>query len=188
MHDAGASLAGVSAVAAGIVFVISGACLAVFFSTDIEAWGRANDATIALFAVLMIPVVVDLHGQVFGVATMLGVAGLLVIAVTSGLTAMAKLDWLLSGKIGGAGFGGFLAWITALCVAILRDGGLPAGLAWFGLVTVAILGVMLVLALRFVRTHGSFTEGVEPPVGMWIAFAAAFLCVPVWTLWLGVSL
>ena len=92
MHDAGTSLAGVSAVAAGIVFVISGACIVVFFSTDKEAWGRANDATIALFAALMIPPAIEIYERytpgsrlLVGLPTLLGIVGMLVIVVTSGL-------------------------------------------------------------------------------------------------------
>ena len=52
---------GVSAIAAGLTLVVSGACLGVFFSTEREAWGRANDATTALFALLMIPAVVAVY-------------------------------------------------------------------------------------------------------------------------------
>lgn len=195
MHDAGTSLAGVSAVAAGIVFVISGACIVVFFSTDKEAWGRANDATIALFAALMIPPAIEIYERytpgsrlLVGLPTLLGIVGMLVIVVTSGLTAIAKLDWLLSAKIGVVGFGGFLVWMTAVCVLILRQGGLPEPLAWFGLITVAILGVMVGVSIRFIRINGSFSGEVRPPVGMWIAFGIAFLCLPAWTVWLGLNL
>ena len=195
MHDAGMPLAGISAVAAGIVFLISGVCLVVFFSTDTEAWGRANDATIALFAALMIPPAVELYVRyssgsrwIVGLSTLLGIAGMLVIVVTSGLTAMAKLDWLLSAKIGAFGFGGFLVWMTGTCVLILRNGGLPDTLAWFGIVTVVILGVVVALSIRFIRIHGSLSCETQPPVGMWIAFGVALLCLPAWTFWLGISL
>ena len=195
MHDAGMPLAGISAVAAGIVFLISGVCLVVFFSTDTEAWGRANDATIALFAALMIPPAVEIYERyapgsrwVVGLPTLFGLAGMLVIIVTSGLTAMGKLDWLLSAKIGAVGFGGFLVWMAAVCVLILRRGGLPTALAWFGFIAVAVLGVTIGLSMRFIHHHGSLSGEVQPPVGMWVAFGVAFLCVPAWTIWLGLSL
>ena len=195
--DAGAAvtLAGISTVAAGIALLVSGVCLVVFFTTEIEEWGRANDATIALFAALMIPAAFEIYDRyavgsrwAVGMPTLIGIAGMLVIMVTSGLTALAKLDWLLSAKIGAVGFGGFLTWMATACVLILRRGGLPDSLAWFGLITVGIMGVTVALSIRFIRLHGSLSGEVQPPVGMWVVLAIAFLCLPAWTMWLGVSL
>jgi len=182
-------------VAAGISFLVSGACIAVFFATEKEAWGRANDATIALFAALMIPPVLEIYQRyapgskpVVLLPTVLGVTGLLVVVITSGLTALAKLDWLLSAKIGAFGFGGFVAWMIWLSTLILREGGLPDALAWFGLATAAMLGVVVAMAIRFIRINGSFSGEVQPPISLWIVFGLAFLCVPAWTIWLGLSL
>ena len=189
------TLAGVSAVAAGIVFLISGACIVVFFVSEKEAWGRANDATIALFAALMIPPAVDIYERyapgsrwVVGPFTLIGIVGMLVIVVTSGLTAAAKLDWLLSAKIGAAGFSGYLAWMASSCVLIFQRGGLPGALGGFGLVTVGIVGVAVGLTIRFIQVHGRLSGEIQPPVGMWVVFAVAFVSLPVWTIWLGVSL
>ncbi len=189
------TLAGISAVAAGIAFLISGACIVVFFVSEKEAWGRANDATIALFAALMIQPAVEIYERyapgsrwVVGLVTLIGIAGLLVIVVTSSLTAAAKLDWLLSAKIGGAGFGGFLTWMATACVLIFRRGGVPDALAVFGLATVGIMGVAVGLAIRFIRSYGRLSGEVQPPVGIWVVFAVAFVALPAWTIWLGVSL
>ena len=195
MQGARMTLAGISAVAAGIVFLISGACIGVFFVSEKDAWGRANDGTIALFAALMIPPAVEIYERyapgsrwVVGPLTLIGIAGMLVIVVTSGLTAAAKLDWLLSAKIGAVGFGGLLTWITTACVLILQRGGLPDALARLGLVTVGIMGVTAGLTIRLIRVHGSLSGEVQPPLGMWVLFAVAFLRVPAWTVWLDVSL
>jgi hypothetical protein len=189
------TFAGVSAVAAGIAFLVSGACIAVFFATEHDAWGRANDATIALFAALMIPPVVEIYERyapgwrwVVGLPTLFGIAGLLVVVVTSGLTALAKLDWLLSAKIGAFGFGGFLAWVIWECMLILRRGGLPDALAWFGLATAGVMGVAVAMSIRFIRIHGSLSGEVQPPIELWVVFGIAFLCLPAWTIWLGLSL
>ena len=189
------SLAGLSAVAAGIAFIVSGACLAVFFGTQIDAWGRTNDATIALFAALMMPAVFDIYGRygpgsrwLVGLLALIGIAGLVLVVITSGLTAAARLDWLLSAKIGAVGFAGFLLWMATTCVLILTRGGLPDPLAWFGLATVGIVGLTAGLTMRFIRTHGSLSGEVQPPVWLWVVFVLALLCLPVWALWLGVTL
>lgn len=175
--------------------MVSGACLVVFFGVGKDVWGRANDATLALFALLMIPSALELYERyapgsrwVVGIPTLLGIAGLLVIAVTSGMTAAAKLDWLVSAKIGGVGFAGFLTWVGAVCVLILRRGDLPQSLAWFGFVTLGIALVVAVAAIAFIRSHGSLSGEVQPPAAMWVAFGLTFLCFPAWIVWLGISL
>ena len=43
---------------------------------------------------------------------MFGIVGALIVAVTSGMTAAARLDWLVSAKIGAVGFAGLLAWVA----------------------------------------------------------------------------
>jgi len=176
---------GAATVAAGLSLAISGACLVVFFTTDREAWGRANDATTALFALLMIPAALAV-GPPWAAA--LGVAGLLVIAVTSGLTAAGKLDWLLSAKIGGVGFAAFLLWIVAACADVLRNGGSPDALAWLGLLTAALVGIALVVVIRFIRRHGTLFDEREASIGMWLPAVAAYLCLVAWTVWLGFAL
>lgn len=184
---------GVAAVAAGITLAVSGACLMAFFATEIEVWGRINDATTALFAALLIPAALGALER-FGdsswlrSATYLGIAGMVVVVVTSGLTAAGKLDWLVSAKIGGVGFAAMLVWMAAVCVAILQRGGAPDALAWLGLVGIVFAGVGAVLAIRFVRAHGSFTGAVQPPASLSVTFGLGFLCLLGWTVWLGFSL
>jgi len=75
---------------AGIALLVSGACLAIFFATGSDPWGRANDATVAAWALLMIPSALELSSRYAGrswavvLVTALAVAGDLVIASTSG--------------------------------------------------------------------------------------------------------
>ena len=188
------TLAGISAVAAGITLLISGACLVVFFAADKDAWGRANDATSALFALLTIAPALSLAGRyasdarlAVGVATVLAIGGALDIAVTSGLTAASRLDWLLSAKIGAVGFAGLLIWIATVCVLILANGGLPRALAWLGLAAVGLAAIGAVFTIRFIHRHGSLSGEVQPSPALWVLFALAYLSFPVWFVWLGRS-
>jgi|GEM_PF-4146423 hypothetical protein len=189
------TLAGVSALAAGIVLLASGALLVVFVLTGKDAWGRANDATTAFFALLMLPATIEVYGRyapgsrlMIGVPTLVGLLGLVTVASTSGMTAAARLDWLISAKIGAAGFAAFLVWMGAVCAQILGRGGLPQALAWFGFLGLGIALAVSVLAMTFVRAHGSFAGDVRPSPALSAAFAFAYLCFPAWIAWLGVSL
>jgi hypothetical protein len=105
----------------------------------------------------------------------LGVAGLLVVVVTSGLTALAELDWLISAKIGAFGFGGFLAWMIWVSTLILQRGGLPDALAWFGVATAGVVGMAVAMSIRFIRIPGSLSGNVQPPVELWVVFGIGFL-------------
>jgi hypothetical protein len=51
---------------AGIALLVSGACLAIFFATGSDPWGRANDATVAAWALLMIPSALELSSRYAG--------------------------------------------------------------------------------------------------------------------------
>ncbi len=187
--------AGMSAIAAGVTLVVSGACLGVFFSTEREAWGRANDATTALFGLLMIPAVVAVYVRyapgsrwAVGIAAMLGIVGALIVAVTSGMTAAAKLDWLVSAKVGAVGFAGLLAWVAATSWLILGRGGLPDGLAWLGLVTVGVSVVAGIGTALVIRAQGSLQGDSQPPSSLWAAYGVAFVGVVGWCVWLGIAL
>jgi hypothetical protein len=182
---------GMATVAAGVTILVSGACLVVFFATEREGWGRANDATTAAFAVLMIPAVVQTAMDARPVMTpiaILAVAGLCTIAVTSALTAVGRLDWLRSAKIGGIGFAALAVWIGAVCVGAIGVDELPASLGWFGLVMLAIVAVGAVMSIGFIRRHGTLVGEVPMPAALTAIYGAAFVCLPAWTIWFGLSL
>jgi hypothetical protein len=183
------------ALTAATALLVSGALLVAFFRSGSEVLGRANDATTALFAGLMIPVTVEVYQRfgpdsrwAAGASTLLGILGLMTVASTSALTAAARLHWLLSAKIGGVGFAGFLIWMGAVCVMIVGRGGLPRALAWFGFVVLGIAAVAAGLAMTFLRAHGSFSGDIQPSPALSAIFALAYLCFPTWIGWLGVSL
>ena len=190
-------MAGVATVAAGLVLIASGAFLAVFFSTWKEPWGRANDATIALFAVLMIPAVFgvyDLYGYrsrwLVGIVAAVALAGVLTIAVSSGLTAAGRLDWRRSAKIGAFGFVGFVVCIVGVAAFALAWNGLPRAFAWFGIATAVLTAAAVSTAVRFTTGGGveAIERGERPPAAAMAVLVAAFVCYPAWCIWLGLSL
>ena len=181
-------------VLAGITLLVSGACLGVFFSTGRDQWGRANDATTALWALLMTPVAFEIYARygersrwIVGTITACALAGELVIAATSGLTAAALLDWRRSATIGAVGFAGFLAWMAGVSGFALALGEMPEALAWFGLVALAATGAAVVLGIRLAHA-GGFDEPRLSPPGQLAVFTLAFLCFPAWCIWLGLAL
>ena len=188
-------MTGILAIAAGTSLFLSGLCLAIFFSTWDERWGRLNDATIALFAALMVPVAFAVHersgsGWFAGTATAAGVVEMLLIAGSSALTALGRLDWRRSARVGAAGFAGFLVWMAATVEKALTDGSLPAGLTWFGLLTLAVATVAIGSAIRFVRAGGldAIEAGGRPHARTVAPFVVALCCFPVWAVWLGLAL
>jgi hypothetical protein len=189
------SAAAVSAFAAALALLAAGACLALFFSTEREPWGRANDATTALGAILLIPPVIDARGLIVGgapvllqVATVIAVLGLLTIGVASTMTALGRLAWDRSAKIGGIGFAGFVAWLAVLGVVSLARGGLPMWLAWIGLATAIVVVVAAVVGIDFARRHGTLFEEADPPATLWIAATIAYAGAVAWIVLLGVEL
>jgi hypothetical protein len=188
------SAAAVSAFAAALALLGAGVCLALFFSTQREAWGRANDATTALGALLLIPPVIDARGLVGGapvllqVATVIAVLGLLTIGVASTMTALGRLAWDRSAKIGGVGFAGFVAWLAVLGIVSLARGGLPVWLAWLGLATAIIVVVAAVVGIGFARRHGTLFEEADPPASLWITATIAYVGALAWIVLLGIEL
>lgn len=185
-------MTGISAVAAGALLLVSGLCLAVFFRTNDDRWGRANDTTTALFAIAMVTPVVEVRrrrpeaGAWVTVTTALAVVGLLAIAVTSGLTAGKRLDWRISAGAGGVGFAAYLLWMATASVGFTRPGGLPGTLGWWGLGALALALLAALPTIRFVRAGG--VGSADLPTWTIVLLTATFLCFPAWAVTLGISL
>lgn len=173
--------------------MVAVACLVLFFMTEREAWGRANDATTALFALLMIPAMFEVYERYapgarwsVGLPTAAGLVGAIAIGISSGMTAAGRLDWRASAKIGAIGFLGYAAWMGMTCLLILSRGGLPNDLAWLGLLCLGLATLAIAPTVRFVRAGG--INDRMPPTGTVALFVVVFVCFTVWTIWLGVSL
>jgi hypothetical protein len=122
------------------------------------------------------------------VATVIAVLGLLTIGVTSTMTALGRLAWDRSAKIGGIGFAGFVAWLVAVAFVSLARGGLPEWLAWLGLATAISVVAAAVVGTDFARRHGTLFEEAEPPASLWITAAIAYVGAIAWIVLLGIEL
>jgi hypothetical protein len=190
--------AGSLAVAAGIVALISGILLGAFFATGREWLGRANDATSALFMVMLIPAALVLGDRLgalqpwwFGAATVIGLLGLGAGIIFSILAAMGRLSITQLTRYQGGAFGVVLVWVGLISEGGIRHEVLPSGLGWLGLGTVLAGAVAVITLVRLARRAGSI-EALgrmdRPPPLAAAATLTALLGFPAWCVWLGFSL
>ena len=189
-------LAPFAAILAGVMALVAGVLLAIFFATRIDAWGRANDAASAAFAVLLVPVAIGLHGRLeetgaasLGVAA-IGLASMAVAAVASVLTALGRLSVEQLTRWQGGSFAALFAWVAGASVLILVTGDLPAPLAWLGIAAAALAVVATLDIVRIVRSVGmaDLATMTRPPVVAMTATLLALAAFPAWCIWLGLSL
>jgi len=192
-----AGLGAIGGIAGGIVAVISGALLIAFFSTGNDRLGRANDATLAITAVLLLPFAVAVNdrftdtGPVVPILTIAGVIALVATAVASALTAAGRLtvQQLLAWQ--GGSFVALYGWMVGVSVASLWFDRLPAEPSWIGIAAGALLVVAMISMSLVARRAGGWSAMSEmgrPPLVAMIAMALSLLGLPVWTIWLGVAL
>jgi len=190
-------LASPSTVAAGILAAVAGMLLGVFFATGSDAWGRANDAASAAFAVLLVPAALVLYdryapaaGVWAGAFTTLGLAAIAAAAVSSALTALGRLSVADLTKWQGGSFAALFLWVGAVSVSVLAYGGLPAGIGWLGLAATGLALVATLEIVRIVRRVGieELARLTRPPVLAAGAALAAFVAFPLWCISLGLAL
>lgn len=191
-----AALAGWCAIAAGVVMIVSGLFLAAFFATGRDSLGRANDATSVVFAILLVPAVLavgDLLGSLAmwpAVTVALGLVGVGLVAVTSLLTAAGKLSVEQLTKWQGGAFVVLMAWVIFASLLGWASGLLPTGLCTLGLAA-GVLTAIAAISIGFeVRRHGMarLSQMTRPPIVPIVATLGAAVALPLWSIWLGVSL
>lgn len=191
------AIAGPATIAAGILACIAGILLAVFFATSKDAWGRANDAASAAFAMLLVPAALAMNERYASVAgpwmlavTALGLIAMSVAAGASVLTALGRLAVEDLTRWQGGSFAALFAWVGAVSTAVVTFGGLPAGIGWLGLAATVLAIVATLEIVRLVRRHGleELTKLARPPLVAAGATLAAFVLFPIWCVWLGLAL
>jgi hypothetical protein len=189
-------VAGWCAIVAGAVMVASGVFLAAFFATGRDALGRANDATSAVFAILLVPAVLavgDLTASLAiwsTVTVVLGLVGVGLVALTSLLTAAGKLTVEQLTKWQGGAFVVLMAWVIVSSLVGLASGLLPSGLCLLGLAA-GVLAATAAISIGFeVRRVGmtGLSQMTRPPLVPMLATLGAAVVLPLWSIWLGVSL
>jgi hypothetical protein len=197
MIRAVSELGGIGGIAGGVVAIVAGLLLIAFFSTGDDRLGRANDAGLAITAVLLLPFAVSLNDQFAGTGvlvpglTIVGVAALLVTAVASALTAAGRLGVQQLLVWQGGSFVVLYGWMAGMGAASLWYQRLPAPAAWIGIGGGALLIVALISMSLEARRLGGWSamgEMRRPPIVAMIAMAVSLLCLPAWTIWLGVDL
>jgi len=176
-------LAGYSAFGAVGALVISGIALALFFGGAGDFWGPINDVFITLNALLLIPpalvlslVVRDQAGDWFRIASVVGVAGLLVIGVGQLLLVIGVITLQGSFVSGGIGLVPLLGWMVALAVVSLGSHALSASIGWS---VVATLALALGTTAAYMLAPGALT---------WILSGGMALAIAWWMASLGVEL
>jgi hypothetical protein len=189
-------LGAIGAIGGGITALIAGVLLAAFFATWRESFGRANDGASALMAVLLIPAALAVLGiyQATGafivLVTLLGLAGMVVAAVASILTAAGRMTVAQLTLWQGGSFGIVFVWVLGVSVPILAFGLLPAGLGWLGILAGLLVSVASGSIVVYARRPGGLAaiDMKHPPLVPLVSFLAGFLCFPVWSIRLGLSL
>jgi len=190
-------LGAIGGIAGGIMAIIAGILLIAFFSTGNDRLGRANDATLAITAVLLLPFALALNdrfggtGPVVPVITIVGVIALLVTAVASALTAAGRLSVQQLLVWQGGSFVVLYAWMVGISAASLWFERLPAAPSWIGIGAGDVLvfaGISMSLAARQRGGWAAMSEMGRPPLVAMIAMALALLGLPAWTIWLGAVL
>jgi hypothetical protein len=191
------SAAGAATIAAGVLALVSGVLLAIFFATGKVAWGRANDAASAAFALLLVPALITLHGRlepvVGPVAFALTASGVAAVIGTTIFSALAALGRLSIGHITtwqGGSFGLLFAWVGLISLVGLVTDRLPTGVAWLGLVAMTFALIATIEVGRLVRRFGmdELARMTRPPLIAAGATLVALVAFPVWCVWLGLSL
>lgn len=187
----------VGGIAAGIAAIVAGVLLILFFATRDDRLGRANDAGLAITAVLLLPFALALNDRFEGTGllvpgvTIVGIGALVATAVGSTLTAAGRLNAQQLVAWQGGSFVAMFAWVLSMSLAILWSGRLPAPPAWVGIGSAALLVVAIVSLALLARRLGGWSalgEMDRPPGVAIVAMALAALGLPIWSIWLGLEL
>jgi hypothetical protein len=195
--DAVSTLAGPSAIVAGIAAVAAGLLLAAFFATGRDAIGRANDAASAAMAVLLVPPALAMNalyadgGPLVTALTVVGLAALVETALASILTAAGRLSVRQLMIWQGGGFVAVFGWLVGVSLVVLWLGRLPVLLGYLGLAMAVLFAVGLITFARLAQQLGGWSQlgsMTKVPLVPAISMAGAFVILPIWCIVLGLSL
>lgn len=175
------SIAGPSAVLAGVVSILSFLALFIFFA-GVGVFGPINDALSVIQFLLLIPVFIAFHmivrpqpGSTAGLITGVAVATLLAMAIMQTLLVFRQVQFeqtlrpiLLLGLVLGA-------WWILTGLWSQEVAAIPSGLSWAGILTGISFIVIALGFLFFGHTHPMTALG----------FLVGAVAQPLWAIWLG---
>lgn len=159
-------------------------------------FGTLNDASYIFVALLLLPGVLALYRavQIQGptlsrYVMLLGVAGLSAMAVTQILYVPRIITSQQAGPFLTVSAGIVGAWLLLVCIAGRREGILPRGLVWLGILS----GVgMILLAVTYFATGAPQVNdiqaelpGIPAMIGFGLGVLGQSIGWPVWAAWLG---
>lgn len=180
--------------AAGLAFGLALLLLATFFATRNERLDRLDrlaEWSFVAFALLAIPTILAVAGRLSdgGLAvrmvTIVGLVGVAVVGLGELGSSLGLIDFRRIAPPVSAGFLGYLVWIGLASVLAITGGGLPAGLGWLGVVTIALgIGIMGWV----LREPGVMRGEREPGRSQMIAFFVPMTGIVAGMVWLGLLL
>jgi hypothetical protein len=173
-------IVGWSANASAIATIITFVTAILFFSVG-KPWGKINDISSVFQVLFMLPLALGLYlllrphaPAVSLVATVIGIGGMLLVAVGQSLLVFGAITFEQSLKFFPAG-GAIGVWLVLVGYLALSSGLLPQGLAWVGALAGAGYMVTVVGFLLGGQEHAVFYVG-----GLVLAIS-----YPVWAIWFG---
>lgn len=176
---------------AGVSFALALVLLSVFFIAKSRLADDLSNWAFLAFEILMIPVIVEIHRRYVDhtaltwIATVIGVAAMVVLIVSGLLVGAGRVTFARVGAVQGGAFAVFTVWIAATSWFVLAYGGLPAGLAWLGAAAIVVtLG-----AIAWMMRDRALVRGERPPTRPEMAMGVVpFVALAAWLIWLGASL
>jgi hypothetical protein len=176
---------------AGVFFALALVRLSVFFIAKSKLADNLSNWAFLAFEILMIPVILEIHRRYVDhsaltwIATVIGLAAMVVLIVSSLLVGAGRVTFARVGAVQAGAFAVFAVWIAATSWFALAFGGLPAGLAWLGFVAIVVtLG-----AIAWMMRDRALVRGERPPNRAEMAMGVVpFIALAAWLIWLGASL
>ena len=149
-----------------------------------------------VFAILLVPAVLAIGDLLASLAmwatvtVVLGLVGVGLVAVTSLLTVAGKLTVEQLTKWQGGAFVVLMAWVILASLLGLASGLLPSGLCLLGLAAGVLAAIAAISIGLEVRRLGMarLSQMTRPPLVPVVAALGAAVALPLWSIWLGVSL
>jgi hypothetical protein len=174
------SIAGLAAVVAAPVLLLSGVALALFFGGKGDRWGPVNDVLVAAALLLLAPAVLavsdlaaEATGPWFPLVSFLSLAGIGLAAGGQLLLVAGRIELRTSFVTGGLGMLAMLPWAVGMILVAFTTAALSSLVGWL---LVAVLVMIVLTSAAALRTRG---------VLLWALGGLLCVIVSIWLVALG---